>query len=131
MLSPVGDRRQRTGAVRYNKTTRIRRVRRRLYAEQRHRLPSRSSVVTNTVIDAAVLGVGIAKRKVHDIKIAARQDVFQPALDVVDKHLKDGVNGYDIQKQHNKQVRDWFQRHHQRRITWPLRQWLYNEALAE
>ena len=21
-------------------------------------------------------------------------------------------NGYDIQKQHNKQVRDWFQRHH-------------------
>jgi len=31
------------------------------------------------------------------------------------KHLDSfGVskNGYDIQKQHNKQVRDWFQRHH-------------------
>jgi len=23
-----------------------------------------------------------------------------------------GSNGYDIQKQHNKQVQDWFQRHH-------------------
>ena len=22
------------------------------------------------------------------------------------------LNGYDLQKQHNKQVRDWFQRHH-------------------
>jgi len=31
------------------------------------------------------------------------------------KHLVSfGVskNGYDIQKQHNKQVRDWFERHH-------------------
>ena len=29
------------------------------------------------------------------------------------KHLVSfGANGYDLQKQHNKQVRDWFQRHH-------------------
>ena len=36
----------------------------------------------------AVLGVDIAKPIVHDIKVAARQDVYQPALDIVDKTLK-------------------------------------------
>ena len=39
--------------------------------------------------DAATVGFDVAKPLVRSIKVAASQDVFQPASAIVDKHLKD------------------------------------------